>query len=321
MGFPRRWETVSQKAGIYQLPGQRFTQPAGPTSRCACQPQKETKSRVKPGFSGGISHATSSVGRGPALEKSRTRPSPMGRNSAPTKRGKSCVNTLILWVQNAAQWLRQLLHPRRCALCRAQLSIGSRAMICARCAPNMRAKYRSTRALAVPGADGADAPLLYAGEVAAALKRYKFYRDTSLCRWFAAQASACLASHREDWRPELITYVPLGAARRWKRGFNQSEAVAREIGKQSGLPVCATLRKRPASGKQSHRSAQERRRAAKNTFYPITQNSAKGKRVVLVDDVLTTGATASDAVRALREAGALEVFVLAVTCTPPRHRG
>lgn len=230
------------------------------------------------------------------------------------------MNMLVLWLQNAARWFAQLLHPRRCALCRAALPVGARAMICARCAPRLRSDYRNTHALSVPGADGADAPLLYTGEAAAALKRYKFYRETSLCRWFSAQAAACLAAHHADWHPELITYVPLGAGRRWKRGFNQSEAVAREVGKQSGLPVRATLRKRPMQGKQSHRSAQERQRAAKGVFCPITQNPAKGKRVILIDDVVTTGATAADAVRALREAGASAVFVLAVTRTPPHRK-
>ena len=226
---------------------------------------------------------------------------------------------LFASVRRAAGWLMQLLHPRRCVLCRKALPVGGGAMICPECAPRLGQEYRNTAPVSIPGADGADAPLLYAGAVANALKRYKFHGDTALCKWFSAQAAACLAGHLTIWEPDCITYVPLGAARWWARGFNQSGAAARQIGRTLGLPVCAALGKRPRRGRQSHRSAVQRQQAARNLFFALPGAAVCGKRVVLVDDILTSGATAADAVRALREAGASHVYVLPLARTPARR--
>ena len=137
------------------------------------------------------------------------------------------MNRLLYAAKRAAGWLGQLLHPRACVLCRKPLPAGTSAMLCGTCAPQLYHTYRNTAPVRVPGTDGADAPLLYTGALATAMKRYKFYRSTALCRWFSAQAAACLAGHLDAWQPDCLAYVPLGAARWWSRGFNQSEAFAR----------------------------------------------------------------------------------------------
>lgn len=220
----------------------------------------------------------------------------------------------------AFRWLSQLLHPRRCMMCRGALPTGTSAVLCPDCAFRVRQEYRNTAAVTVPGASGADAPLLYTGRLSAAMKRYKFFRNTALSRWFSAYGTACLASHLEEWKPDCLTYVPLGLTRWWGRGFNQSRVMARQIGKALGLPVRVSLGKRARIGKQSRRSARERWDAARNLFFPLPGGSVRGKRVVLIDDIITTGASAADAVRALREAGAAEVFVIAALFTPRDRR-
>ena len=226
------------------------------------------------------------------------------------------MNRLLYAAKRAAGWLGQLLHPRACVLCRKPLPARTSAMLCGTCAPQLYHTYRNTAPVRVPGTDGADAPLLYTGALATAMKRYKFYRSTALCRWFSAQAAACLAGHLDAWQPDCLAYVPLGAARWWSRGFNQSEAFARQIGKSLNLPVCHALGKRPKLGKQSRRSEKERWKAAQNMFFALPGQAVQGKRVVLVDDIITTGASASVAVRALKEAGASSVYVLAPLRTP-----
>lgn len=226
------------------------------------------------------------------------------------------MGKILARMSAAVRWLAQLLHPRRCLLCRGALPTGTAAMLCSDCARRVRQEYRNTAAVTIPGASGADAPLLYVGALANAMRGYKFYRRTALSRWFSAQCAACLASHLEEWAPDCLTYVPLGLARWWGRGFSQSRVMARQIGKALHLPVCATLGKRPRIGKQSRRTARERWRAAQNMFFPLPGGAVRGRRVVLVDDIITTGASAADAVRALRNAGAAEVFVLAPLATP-----
>ncbi len=228
---------------------------------------------------------------------------------------------MLTAVKAAALWLYQLIHPRRCVLCRKLLPPGSAAMLCAACAPQFRKRYRCVSPPVVEGADGTDAPLLYTGRVAAALRRYKFYRETSLRRWFSAQCAACLAARLPEWEPDMLTYVPLGARRWWSRGFNQNKPIAYAVGRALGLPVRATLGKHPSPGRQSGRNAAERQRAARQVFFALPLAAVRGKSVVLLDDVVTTGATAADAVRALRKAGASRVWVLAVSCTPESPAG
>ncbi len=155
------------------------------------------------------------------------------------------MNRFYSAVVRTVGWLLQLLHPRACVLCRRPLPTGSAAMLCGDCVPRVRQEYRNTLPVVIPDADGADAPLLYTGEAAAALRRYKFNRHTALCKWFSAQAAACLAGRLCQWQPDCLTYVPIGAVRWWSRGFNQSAAAARQIGSAMQLPVYATLGKRP----------------------------------------------------------------------------
>lgn len=122
---------------------------------------------------------------------------------------------LFTAMRNTVEWMMQLLHPHRCVLCRKTLPTGSGAMICPDCAPRLRQEYRNTKPVFVPGADSADAPLLYTGALAGALKRYKFHGNTALCKWFSAQAAACLSGHLAEWQPDCLTYVPLGTVRWW----------------------------------------------------------------------------------------------------------
>ena len=109
-------------------------------------------------------------------------------------------------------------------------------------------------------------------------------------------------------RADAIVPVPLHWRRRWGRGFNQSEAVARGLAAVLGVPLLpfAVRRVRPTP-KQVGTSRAERLRNVEGAFSPTTRLA--NLRVLLIDDVLTTGATASAAARAIRHAGAAQVAV------------
>lgn len=109
-------------------------------------------------------------------------------------------------------------------------------------------------------------------------------------------------------RPDVLVPVPLHWGRRWSRGFNQSGAVSRGLAAVLGVPLLpfAVRRVRPTP-KQVGTSRAERLRNVEGAFAPA--NRLTDLRVLLIDDVLTTGATASAASRALRDAGAAQVAV------------
>jgi ComF family protein len=113
---------------------------------------------------------------------------------------------------------------------------------------------------------------------------------------------------------DLIVPVPLHRWRLWQRRYNQSAELARKLAATSGVAcdpfVLVKSRATPSQGKMS--SAKARRRNVQRAFLVPDPARVKGKRIVLLDDVLTTGATAEACARALKRAGAARVHVLAL---------
>jgi predicted amidophosphoribosyltransferase len=107
--------------------------------------------------------------------------------------------------------------------------------------------------------------------------------------------------------PVVLTWVPLGRRRRRARGYDQAEALARVVGRLTGWTVRPMLVRSTETSPQARRAGRHRRLALRGAFRAV---AASPPRVVLVDDVLTSGATAADCARALREAGARDVGLL-----------
>jgi ComF family protein len=95
-----------------------------------------------------------------------------------------------------------------------------------------------------------------------------------------------------------------------RRGFNQSELLAREIRRRTGLPVARCVRRTRATESQAGLSASERRRNVRGAFRVKRGHALAGRRILLIDDVMTTGATAAACASALKRAGAHSVTVL-----------
>lgn len=111
---------------------------------------------------------------------------------------------------------------------------------------------------------------------------------------------------------DLITSAPTPGFRRILRGFDLAEEAARLIARRSALPFQRTLRKGALSGQQARRTESERRRLPGKAIRIRPGARVEGLRILLVDDVWTTGTTLSRAARALLGAGAAEVRVLAL---------
>ena len=144
------------------------------------------------------------------------------------------------------------------------------------------------------------------GELARSVAiRLKYGRKVALARTMARFMAPLVDSSGDD---ALLVPVPLHRSRLWGRGFNQSAFVAGELSKLTGLPASpaalARVRRTPPLKGMSHR---QRRRTVAGAFRVRDEAAVRGRRIVLVDDVLTTGSTAEACARALRKAGAARV--------------
>jgi ComF family protein len=126
--------------------------------------------------------------------------------------------------------------------------------------------------------------------------------------------SAPSKSHRGSIVAWIVP-VPLHWWRHWRRGFNQAEALARALARRLDLPVRRPLRRIKATEKLAELSPTERARALRGTFRARKGPGLAGRTVLLVDDVLTTGANCGAAARALKQAGAARVVVAVIART------
>jgi len=151
------------------------------------------------------------------------------------------------------------------------------------------------------------------GVVLEAIHRYKYRRalwfEPFLADLLIGRAAPELGQENWDW----IVPVPLHPVKRRQREFNQAERLAARLGQATRIPVQARLLKRRLPTDTQTRLSREKRAAnVRAAFCLRRKQPLEGKRIVLVDDVFTTGATTNACARVLREAGAAEVCVWTV---------
>lgn len=121
---------------------------------------------------------------------------------------------------------------------------------------------------------------------------------------------ACLRTHFSAPDIDCVTYVPLHKTRERERTYNQSFLLAKEIAVGLNRKASDYLARVQAATSQTHLTSAERADNVKNKFTVKKRCDLKGQRVLLVDDVMTTGATVNECARVLKNAGAREVLVL-----------
>ncbi len=209
-----------------------------------------------------------------------------------------------------------IVFTSHCVLCGRRLPATDKAFLCHDCASGLWQYRLKNTSVNIKGADGAVAALSYRNAVRYAMIKFKFRSRQSYAEWFSAQLLPLVADKLEEWKPDLVTFPPLSLLRYWKRGYNQAELIAKPIAESTGVPCVATLRKQPFKGRQSRRkNADARWKNAKNMFKPLKDMNLGGKRVLLIDDIITTGATAASAARVIRDMGAEYVYIAAPTKT------
>lgn len=136
--------------------------------------------------------------------------------------------------------------------------------------------------------------------------RLKYYGDRSAAELFAPSMASLLEGSRFD----MLSFVPSDGRSQRRRGYNQSLLLAKQVGRNTSVPVTKTMIRVAHTG-QIGLGRQARLQSVRGNFMVITPQVA-GARVVIVDDVVTTGATLNECARVLKQAGAKSVWGLAV---------
>ncbi len=202
-----------------------------------------------------------------------------------------------------------ILFPPKCAFCGRLLRSGEKD-VCAACLrelPGMGDRERKCDFVA-----GVTAPYYYEGLVRQALLRYKFQGVSAR----GAAFGRCIAEdllRRGVTDFDVITWVPLSRKRERKRGYDQARILAEAAAGRLGRKAEPLLRKVRDVPPQSGQSTPEARRANISGCYEAL-DAAAGKRILIVDDIMTTGSTLSECARVLMLSGAEEVRGAALAC-------
>lgn len=156
------------------------------------------------------------------------------------------------------------------------------------------------------GFDAAYSYGAYENELRQLIHLFKYSRIQTLARPLGRLLLIALPRER---RFDVVTPMPLYWVKRWQRGFNQSELLAREVSRAWKVPLKRLVRRIRATATQAGLTSAKRRANVAGAF---RAKGARGMKVLLVDDVMTTGATASACAAALKRAGAAQVTLLTV---------
>ena len=200
--------------------------------------------------------------------------------------------------------LLNLLFPPKCTLC-GKLLEKQETDLCRCCradSPECAGTHKNFSFL-----DSWAAVWYYEGYIRESLLRYKFHR----ARHYAPVYGRMLAMRIQQEYPEgfdCLTWVPISRARRFKRGYDQVELLAQAVAQELGMEPIPTLRKIRNNKPQSGIVGQAKRRAnVLGVYKVVSPQRVLGKRILLLDDIVTTGATAGECARVLLTAGAKEV--------------
>jgi competence protein ComFC len=153
----------------------------------------------------------------------------------------------------------------------------------------------------------------YDGALTEALLLLKYEEVTRLGHWFADRLAEMVARSAGDWNADIVVSVPLHQDRQRERGYNQAELIARPLAKRSGLKLQtrALVRIKPRPP-QLVLSRSEHWKSVRGAYATRKRLQVDNLRVLLLDDVFTTGATLDACARALKRAGAAAVLGLTV---------
>lgn len=207
------------------------------------------------------------------------------------------------------RWIAGLLFPPKCVLC-GRILEKNETDLCHACridSPDCMAYRRKFTFL-----DGWAAIWYYEGLVRESILRYKFRGVRAYAQCYGRMLAMKITQEYPDGF-DALTWIPISSQRMRQRGFDQVALLAEAVGKELAIRPQELLKKIRNNPPQSGISGEAERRANVLGAYRVTDPDAvRGKRILILDDVITTGATVSEAARMLLTAGAQQVYCGAV---------
>lgn len=213
-------------------------------------------------------------------------------------------------LKELVSFLLGLLFPPHCVFCGKVIAPGTK--VCAGCAAQV-SPAGGVRCMNLPGSGkNIRCAVLYSyeGEVRRSVIRFKFYGEKKYADFYAEKLAELVG---KSFQPaaDLVTAVPISKERQRSRGFNQSELLARGIARELDLPYADCLEKIRDNPEQHRLKRQDRLRNVRGVYRTLP-GGAEGKRVLLVDDIVTTGSTLCECAAELFRGGARSVDCAAV---------
>lgn len=204
-----------------------------------------------------------------------------------------------------------------CDTCKNELPFIEGA-ICEHCGRKTIAdeKYCSTCKGRLIFTDKARSVFNYQKPVDALIRKAKYDNKRYLLDMFAEHLAN--AYFKNYFNADYLCFVPMTKKREKNRGYNQSKILAEKLSQKTGVPVFYEVEKIKDTQNQAKLSAEARRKNLTDAFKVIDKKTITGKKILIIDDVTTTGATAEAVATKLKKAGATIVELLTVASVPPK---
>lgn len=251
---------------------------------------------------------------------------PLDKKQARKEKRERAKERISAFVKKTIAVFDGALYPLDCTcdVCGEELVTNTRYRLCSDCMEKLPfAKGHRCLCCGVPLADESDycnrcqyergafvknrSPLVYEGETKKMIYSLKFAKK----KYLAETLGALMADEFLDcdMKADIIVFVPMTESEQKKRGFNQSELLANEVGKRLNIPVLPALVKIKDTKAQKELQGKDRASNLEGAFACVFEQ-VKNRTILLVDDIFTTGATANECAKTLLKAKAREVNVL-----------
>ncbi len=210
--------------------------------------------------------------------------------------------------------LLDLLFPRRCIFCGELME--EQGPACKACEGSLPFREETLCSETMEPLDGLYCALSYEKQLPRGIANFKFHGKSHLAVYFSQLMMTKMGQQLRKGQFDLVVAVPMQGSKLRKRGYNQARSLAEQLSKELQVPCSGCLKKIRRTKTQHELSGWERRSAQKDSY---GCEALHGEKILLVDDICTTGSTLKECACTLKAAGS-SCVIAATVCKTPNHK-